>query len=404
MASTSISKRIFQIFLVVLLLSALFVAYHHEKAHRFYKVVTLFNADNIVENFRSMGDIFPYHVVAKGPENFKFEIKPQKLIADFEHHGKNYNVENMLAETDTTGFLVIKDDTIVFEKYYLGNSIDTLNISWSVNKSFVSALIGIALEQKLIDSIQDPIDKYLPELKDTGYQGVSIKNILQMSSGVIFDEDYAAFFSDINRMGRVVALGNSINEFAASLKSGRPAGEYHHYVSMDTQVLGMLLKKVTQMTPSEYLHQKIWSKLGMRSDAKWLIDDVGMELAFGTMNVTLRDYARMGLLYLHNGIWEAEQIVPQQWVVDSTTPDAAHLQPGENPASSNRSGYGYQWWIPEHPQDDFLARGVYGQYIYVSRKYNVVIVKTSADPNWRSNDEANYAMVAMLQNIAAGLK
>jgi len=281
MANSSLAKRIFRVTLSILVISILFVAYHHDKAHRLYKVVTLFNEDYIVENFRQMGDIFPYHLVAKGPENFKFKTLKQTLISEFEHHNKSYNVDSMLADSDTTGFLVIKNDAIVFEEYYLGNTIDTLNISWSVNKSFVSALLGIALEENLFDSIQDPIDKYLPELKGSGYQGVSIKNIMQMSSGVVFDEDYAAFFSDINRMGRVVALGNSINEFAASLKPGRVAGEYHHYVSMDTQVLGMLLKQVTKMTPTEYLHQKIWSKLGMRADAKWLVDDLGMELAFG---------------------------------------------------------------------------------------------------------------------------
>jgi CubicO group peptidase (beta-lactamase class C family) len=122
------------------------------------------------------------------------------------------------------------------------------------------------------------------------------------------------------------------------------------------------------------------------------------------MNVTVRDYARLGRLYLNNGVWEGEQIVPKQWVIDSTTPDAPHLQPGENPASSNRSGYGYQWWVPEHPEDDFVARGIYGQYIYVSQKYGVVIMKTSADPDWRSSNPENYAMIAMMQRIAAGIK
>jgi len=122
------------------------------------------------------------------------------------------------------------------------------------------------------------------------------------------------------------------------------------------------------------------------------------------MNVTVRDYARIGRLFLNSGVWEGEQIVPKQWVIDSTTPDAPHLQPGKNPASSNRSGYGYQWWVPEHPEDDFVARGIYGQYIYVSRKYGVVIVKTSADPDWRASNPENYAMIAMMQRIAAGIK
>ncbi len=402
---TSIFKRLLKVLLGIFLIGIIFLGYHHEKTFRFYKVVTLFNAGNIEENFRNMGDIFPYLNVAKGPENFRFKKSPQPLITDFEHHGSNYNVQKFLAKSKTTGFLVIKNDAIIFEKYYLGNTVDTLNISWSVNKSFVSALLGIAVEDGFIKSIEDPITQYVPELKDGGYNGVSIKNIMQMSSGVGFDEDYAAFFSDINRMGRVIALGNSINEFAASLKANREPGSYHHYVSMDTQVLGMLLKQATGKNPAEYLQQEIWSKLGMRSDARWLTDDLGMELAFGTLNVTLRDYARFGRLYLNTGNWEGEQIIPEQWIKDSVTPDSAHLLPGENPASSTRSGYGYQWWIPEHPDaGDYLARGVYGQYIYVSPKHHVVIVKTAADPDWLATSEENYVMVAMMQKIAQGLK
>ncbi len=396
-------KTTLKVLLGLILLAALFIAYHHEKAYRFYKVVSLFNEANIVENFRTMGDIFPYRTVKKGKENFKFGESPQQLISEFEHHGVNYSVEDFLKRTATTGFLVIKNDEIVFEEYSLGNSIDTLNISWSVNKSFVAGLLGIAVDEGAIKSIHDPVSEYVPLLKNTGYDGVSIKNVMQMSSGVGFDEDYAAFFSDINRMGRVIALGNSINEFAASLQSVRKAGSYHHYVSMDTQVLGMVLQQATGKTPSAYLEEKIWSKLGMRSDARWLLDDLGMELAFGTMNVTVRDYARFGRLYLNDGRWQGEQIIPEQWITDSTTPDAPHLMPGENPASSNRSGYGYQWWIPEHPQNDYVARGVYGQYIYINPANNVVIVRTAADPDWRSTDAENYAMVYMFQKITEGL-
>jgi CubicO group peptidase (beta-lactamase class C family) len=225
-----------------------------------------------------------------------------------------------------------------------------------------------------------------------------------MSSGVRFDEDYAEFHSDINRMGRTIALGNSINEFAASLKSERKPGEYHHYVSMDTQVLGMVLQQTTGMTPAAYLEEKIWKKIGMQSNAKWLVDDYGMELVFGTLNVTLRDYARFGRLFMNQGNWSGEQIVPAQWVKDSTTPDGPHLQPGKNPLSSSRNGYGYQWWIPETPKNDFMALGVHGQYIYINPGKRVVIVKNSADPFWKSEQEIDYAVIAGFQNIAEKLK
>jgi len=373
------------------------------EAYRLYKVVSLFNESAIVYNFQNMSEFFPFNRIDKGASNFQFLKKPQALIESVDFEGKTYSIRELLDSTATTGFLILKDDTIVHEEYSLGNSIDGLNISWSVNKSFVSALIGIAIEEGLINSVEDPVTQYVPMLKDTGYDGVSLKHVLQMSSGVKFDEDYAAFFSDINRMGRVIALGSSINEFAASLTSDKNPGEYHHYVSMDTQVLGMVLKNATGMAPSQYLEAKIWKKLGMRSHAHWLIDDQGMELAFGTLNVTVRDYARFGLLYLNRGRWLDQQIVPEQWVIDSVTPDAEHLKPGDNPRSSSRFGYGYQWWLPEDHQGDFLARGVYGQYIYINPEHKVVIVRTAANHKWRAGDKTNRVMVKMFQEIARSL-
>ena len=220
-----------------------------------------------------------------------------------------------------------------------------------------------------------------------------------MSSGVVFNEDYDDFYSDINRMGRSFALGRSINEFAASLKSGGPSGKKHHYVSMDTQVLGMVLQNATGKKPSEYLEEKIWKKLGMRSDANWLIDDTGMDMVFAALNVTARDYARLGLLYAHEGNWKGEQIVPTDWVKNSTTPLSPHVQPG---VTTRKMGYGYQWWIPEHPQDDYFATGIYGQYIYVNPGQQVVIVKNSANSQWKAGDNRN-RLISCMQQIASRL-
>jgi hypothetical protein len=342
--------------------------------------------------------------VQKGEKVYEFEEDRKDLPEQFVYNDKTYPIKDLLASTWTTGLLVLKDDKIRFEEYYLGNTRDNLNISWSVNKSFVSALIGIAIQEGYIESVDAAVSDIVPELKGSGYDGVRLKDVLQMSSGVRFDEDYGAFFSDINRMGRTIALGNSINEFAASLTSERKPGTYNHYVSMDTQVLGMVLKTATKRTPSQYLEEKIWKKIGMQADAKWLVDDMDMELAFGTLNVTLRDYARFGKLYAHYGNWEGEQVVPRQWVIDSITPDAPHLMPGDNPfLSSRKMGYGYQWWIPENPKGDFMGRGVYGQYLYVNPIKHVVIVKLSADPDWTVDSESNEVLAAWFQHLAETL-
>ncbi|MBU2514276.1 beta-lactamase family protein [bacterium] len=384
--------------LIVLL--AIIAAFNAREIFRFWKVVTLFDKQNITENFQNMAGIFPYHEVKNGDPVYQFKKNPRQLPETCRYNGKSHNFLQLMKDTRTTGLLVLKDDTIVFEDYYLGADENSLHISWSVGKSFVSALIGIAIDEGYIKSINDPVSDYAPELKGSGYDGVPLKDVLQMSSGVKFNEDYADFYSDINRMGRTTALGNSINGFAASLKSERSSGEYHHYVSMDTQVLGMVLKNAIGITPAQYLEEKIWKQIGMQASGKWLVDDLDMELVFGTLNVTTRDYARFGKLYMDGGNWQGKQIVPAQWVKDSITPDAPHLQPGVNPLSSSKMGYGYQWWIPEFPQGDFMALGVYGQYIYINPGKKVVIVKNSADSEWRSGADTNYITMSCFQTVA----
>jgi hypothetical protein len=228
------------------------------KVNRLWQFNSLFDEDHIVENFRRLPEYVPFHTIHKGDQVFEFGTAYRELPESFEFRGKTWNMKELLKDTWTTGLIVVKNDQILFEAYYLGNTPDTLNISWSVGKSFVSALIGIALDEGFIKSVQAPVSDIVPELKNTGYDGVRLKDVLQMSSGVKFNENYDAFFSDINRMGRTVAFGKSINEFAASLERERDPGTVNHYVSMDTQVLGMVLKAATGKTPSEYLEEKIW--------------------------------------------------------------------------------------------------------------------------------------------------
>src|SRR5690606_34488046 len=149
-------------------------------------------------------------------------------------------------------------------------------------------------------------------------------------------------------------------EFAASLVRERPPGTFHHYVSIDTQVLGMLVHRICGTTLTEYLEQKIWQPIGMERDAYWMLDSTGMEVALGGLNVALRDYARFGLLYLNDGRWQGQQVVPAEWVRASIRADAPHLTAGkDNPASSSSWGYGYQWWIPDPDMGDYTAAGIY---------------------------------------------
>ena len=390
------------LFALAALALVLAVTFRSEIA-RVYEVIVLFEPERIAPNFRSMEAMFQTVPVRRSAVVHRYEMAPRELPASYEYKGAPKDTSRFLQDTWTTGLIVLQDGKLAHESYSLGNTAASKAVSWSVAKSFISALVGIAVAEGRIKDIRQPVDDYVPALKGTGYEGVSIKDVLQMSSGIRFDENYDDSFSDINRLGRAIALGSSLDAFVASLKRERTPGRFHHYVSMDTQVLGMVLRGATGETLASYLESRIWQPMGMEYDAYWLVDGKGMELAFGGLNAVLRDYARLGQLYLNQGAWQGKQIVPAAWVRASVTPDAPHLHPG-NPASNWVLGYGYQWWIPQQPDGDYLAIGVYGQFIYVDPKRKIVIAKTSAYPDYNLDGaDKELETIALFRAIAGRL-
>lgn len=378
----------------VLLLSA-GLAYKKELT-QLYHVINLFEEDVIIENFSSIDQLIDTDTIPKvGPVN-PFGESPQALPESFRYKNEDRAISQWLIDSSATALVVVKGDDITFEDYYLGTEEFDQRISWSVAKSFLSALFGIAVEEGHIESLEQAVTEYVPELKGTGYDDVRIKDVLQMSSGVHFNEDYGDFNSDINRFGRILALGGSFDDFAKTLNRGREPGTYMHYVSIDTHVIGMVLRAATGREVIDYFHEKIWSHLGTERDAYYVIDTEYQPMVLGGLNMISRDYARFGQLLRDNGQIEGKQIVPEQWILDSITPDAPHLMPGKRETSSSTFGYGYQWWIPENADDEFLARGIYGQFIYINRKADVVIVKNSADTGFMENnyESAHIAMAA----------
>ena len=365
----------------------------------------LFETEKLFENFRSLYKQYPSAGLNHTDQIYQLPNDYRELPESYAYEGQTKKVKEWIKRTDTTGIIVIKDGKVVFENYYNGNDILTHAIVFSVSKSFVSFLIGVALEEGKIESLQDPVDKYATILKGSGYEGVSIKNVLQMSSGIQFTEDYDDLKSDIVRLAAAFAVG-SLDEFITSLKNEKTPGSYNRYVSADTQVLSMVLKGATDKSLTDYMQTKLWSKLGAENDAEWVTDRDGTELALGGLNATIRDLAKFGILYLNKGQnFKGEQLVSSDWVKASVTPDAPHLMPGrDNPASEWILGYGYQWWIPEYPEGDYSAIGIYGQFIYVHPAHNVVIAKTSAyadyDNSW---EEMELESLAVFRSIAKGL-
>ena len=373
-------------------------------AWRLYKVAHLFDKNSISYNFINMKEFFPTSTPIKASEDpYIFKKRDDFIMPDtYEFEGEEKQIIESIDYFNTDGLMILKDGELHYENYWNENKETSRHIIWSVSKSFLSALVGIALDEGLIEDINDPIIKYLKDFKDTRYEGVSIKNLLQMSSGIEFNEDYGDPDSDINRYGRVTATGTSQREFAKTLKNSREPGTYNHYISLDSQMLGMLVAEVSNMSVKEYLHEKIWSKIGMQDDAFYLTDKQEIEMSLGGLNVTLRDMAKFGQLYLNKGKWNGNQIVPSEWVANSTIPLDKHVQPNAGDEfSSDAWGYGYQWWVPGPEVSDYTAHGIYNQFIYINPKSKVVIAKTSS--NYNFVDERQYtkdAHIAIFRTIA----
>ncbi|MBA8840725.1 serine hydrolase [Ochrobactrum sp. RH2CCR150] len=380
-----VSRNKFFIFIAFLLVLCAIVAVFWgriQTAWVVYQYAQTFKPENIDANFRSLYKQYPSVRVAREGEVSPLLRAERPLPNSFFYKDVMRELSEWLERSKTTGFIVLKDGVVVHEEYRRGNSEKTQAIAFSVSKSFVSFLVGNAVHDGQI-KLEQAVDYYAPILAGGGYKGVTVKNVLQMASGIKFSEEYGHPNSDIVRYAVEMKRG-SINRFTAGLVSERPQGTVNHYVSSDTQVLAMVLEGATGVPLQKYFADKLWTKLGAEADAYWLTDPTGEVAAAGGLNGVLRDYARFGLLYLNEGKnYRDEQLVPAQWVHDSVTPDAPYLLPGRPGALRDVPfGYGYQWWLPVDHQGDYAAIGIYGQFIYVNPAKKVVIAKTSAYDNY----------------------
>lgn len=391
---------------VFIVIAAAVVGFFKDKIDRLNTVNSLFHKDNIVRNFRALHNLgFPYvNLTSRGAPIAELSPSdPVSLPSTFFWNGTKFDLQEWLQDRWTTGLVVIKIDSvtkarILHESYGHGNDIQSRCVSWSMCKSFISAMVGIAVDKGVIgDIVEKTVTDYVPELKRTGYDGVTLKNLLQMSSGVAFNENYFNPFSDINVMGYTLALGWSMDSFVATLKRERDQGIFNHYVSIDTQVLAMVLTRAANTSLSDFAEEHLWSKVGFEYSATWVRDNKvnQMELGFGILGVTTRDYARFGWLYHNRGLSPAtgDRVLSENWVMASLHPDAPHLMPGEQNLLSDYPtfGYGYQWWLcpqehnPSLPDRDFMAIGIYGQVIYVSPADGIVIAKNAAFPSYKDH-------------------
>ena len=355
---------------------------------RFLMVSSLFTGAEQYDNFPRSAELFPHSTMpaAASPQKFPQAARLQ-LPPSFSHQGQTYETQAFLETTDTAALLVLKNGEIIYENYWLTGGPNVNWLSMSVAKSFVSATLGIAVDEGFVKSIEQPITDYVPSLAGSAYDGVRIKDILQMSSGARWNEDYSDPDSDVMRFAEIFALGGSLNEFTATLQRQRPPGTFNQYNSADTQALAMLISQATGRSLSDYMTEKLWLPMGPENDAYWMLDAEGVEMAFGGLNATARDYAKLGELFRLKGRRDGRQIVPEAWVHASITPDAPHLMAGNNPNSDYPMGYGLQWWVPDGTEGEFSAIGVYNQFIFVNPTRNTVIVKLSANNAYATDEE-----------------
>ena len=388
-------KRIAAVLALLALIVAIAAAFNRDRIARLMAVNSLFAEDRIVENFSNMDRLFFNTEMPKGDV-------PVAPLPDGPALALPASYTPWVADRAVTSIVVLHEGRLVHEAYYLGTGPQDRRISWSVAKSFLATLIGTAVDAGEIADLDAPVTQYAPALDGTAYDGASIRSVLNMASGVTFDEDYFDFWSDINRMGRVLALGASMDAFAARLdETFTDPGRQFQYTSIDTHVLSMVLRGATGQDIPTLMKARVLDPLGLEDGASYVTDGNGVAFVLGGLNLRTRDYARFGQMILQDGAWQGRQIVSADWLEQALAPSAP-TQPG-------RIRYGYQWWIPADaditsPRHEVLGRGVYGQHLYIDRQRNVVIATNGADRAFRAPGafDQNMALFRDIARAAAG--
>jgi CubicO group peptidase (beta-lactamase class C family) len=331
--------------------------------------------------FRAMDTLFTTRTVARGGPVWPLPAAAHALDFSYTWQGQARPANDFLERTYTNALLVLKDGRIVSEQYRNHSDGRSRFIGWSMTKSITSVLVGCALAEGRIDSLDTPISNYLPELKGGGYEGVSIRHVMQMRSGVDYEERY-----DFANPGR--AANNHINSLvrnttrfadaARTLPRIHAPGEHFQYKTIDTAVLGWLIERVTRGSVAAYTAQCLWEPLGAEADGFYIMDGppgTGREFSGAGFNATARDFARFGQMMLDEGMADGRRIVSADWVRQSTRPTGGN--------DSQRGGYGLQWWTLGGAS--YAAIGLQGQYVFIDPATRTVVVKLSYFPPGESS-------------------
>jgi CubicO group peptidase (beta-lactamase class C family) len=357
---------------------------------------------HLVGTYSHFDELFSSRPVRRATTPWLFKRAPEPTIS-YNFRSDRLSIEDYLARNPTTGLLVARDDTIVYEHYQYARTDHDRFLSQSMAKTITAMLIGIAISENKIKSVDDVVSTYVPGLANTEYGKTSIRDLLHMSSGIAFTENYDGH-DDVAQLARdlfdrpgkdPVASVAQFNTRAA------PPGTKWHYASVETEILGLVLRAAIDEPVAEYLRDRIWQPIGTEADASWVIDGTGQEVTFCCFNAVLRDYARLGRLLAHDGAWEGHQLVPRQWLQDATTVQQSHayLAPG---TATPYFGYGYQVWLLPGERRQFALLGIRGQMILIDPASKLVMVHTAVRNN-PSDPASNAETIALWQSIVKQL-
>jgi CubicO group peptidase (beta-lactamase class C family) len=313
---------------------------------------------------------------------------PYEVEYPYEGGMRTERLDDLLERTDTKAFLIIKDDQLIFETY-LNSSKQEINTSFSSAKSFNSALIGAAIADGYIDSVNDAVIKYIPEIAGRGLDTLTIRDLLLMNSGIRYVEGgEMPFYKEPFADDALTYYAPDMREIALSVQaSGAPIGETFRYNNYHPLLEGLIIERATGMHVAEYLQERFWKPMGAEFPASWSLDSEGsgFEKMESGINARARDFARFGLIFLHNGFWNGTQILPEDWVRESTEPLRPDPRTWESMTEWPDFGgyYKYHWWGINNADGtyDFFAHGRYDQVIYVAPRKNVVVVRLGNAPD-----------------------
>lgn len=355
-----------------------------------------------VNTYRNIDRLFPTRTVEPGGTPSALPAAAARLTqVNFTVGAARYSLADFMSVNRVAGLLILKDGKIVHETYQYGNTQRTRWMSMSVAKSITSTLIGAAVKDGYIASIDDQVTKYVPRLVGSAYDGATVRNVMMMASGAQWNETYTNPNSDRRQLleAQISQKPGSAMDLMSKLPRAAAPGSVYNYSTGETQVAGEIVYNAVKKPLAQYLSEKIWSKAGMEAQANWWLDSPnGVEIGGSGISATLRDYGRFGLFVMNDGVAAGQQVVPVGWVTEAGTPKVL--------TGGNSINYGYLWWIPPSgpsaADGAFYANGIMGQQIYINRKEKVVIVVWGAQTDPAGN--GTLPVVPFFDAVVAALK